>query len=169
MRLTIATILVSVVSFGAFYSARAGDGPSRRDVHVMALNMYHEARGEGRLGMLAVGWVVLNRMADEAYPKTVAEVVYQGCQFSWVCDRRSDRPRDQRSWRRALELAGEILSKTLADPTRGAMWYHASWLRHPPFGAGLARVARIGRHIFYARAGGEPRPAPRAARLYARR
>ena len=58
----------------------------------MALNMYHEARGEGRLGMLAVGWVVLNRMADKAYPETVAEVIYQGCQFSWVCDRRSDWP-----------------------------------------------------------------------------
>ena len=39
---------------------------NREDVRVMALNMYHEARGEGRLGMLAVGWVVLNRMADKA-------------------------------------------------------------------------------------------------------
>jgi spore germination cell wall hydrolase CwlJ-like protein len=40
----------------------------------MALNMYHEARGEGRLGMLAVGWVVLNRMADRSYlPRPTVE------------------------------------------------------------------------------------------------
>ena len=84
----------------------------------MALNMYHEARGEGRLGMLAVGWVVLNRMADKSYPGTVAGVVYQGCQFSWVCDRRSDRPRDGSAWRRALELAAELLSRRRAGSHR---------------------------------------------------
>ena len=31
--------------------------PDPKDVRVLALNMYHEAKGEGRQGMLAIGWV----------------------------------------------------------------------------------------------------------------
>jgi N-acetylmuramoyl-L-alanine amidase len=150
MRRLGAAVVALVLWSAPLAPARAGEA-SAADVRVMALNMYHEARGEGRLGMLAVGWVVLNRMADKAYPDTVAAVVYQGCQFSWVCDRRSDRPRDGSSWRRALQLAAELLERPAADPTRGAMWYHADWVRKPGFGPRVARVARIGRHVFYSR------------------
>ena len=133
------------------WAARGGE-VTTEDIRVMALNMYHEARGEGELGMLAVGWVVLNRMADKAYPQTVVEVIHQGCQFSWVCDGRSDRPREPRAWRRALQLAAALLAGGGQDPTRGAMWYHADWVRDPGFGPRVSPVARIGRHIFYARA-----------------
>ena len=147
--------------------AEAEAGPSAEDVRVMALNMYHEARGEGRKGMLAVGWVVLNRMADRAYPATVTAVVYQGCQFSWVCDGRSDRPRDARSWRRAMQLAKDLLSAPVADPTHGALWYHATYVRRPNLGAPATRVAKIGAHLFYARA--EPSLKSDQALLYASR
>ena len=91
MRRLGAAVLSICLASGAAMQVRAGEA-APDDIRAMALNMYHEARGEGRLGMLAVGWVVLNRMADKAYPKTVSAVVYQGCQFSWVCDRRSDWP-----------------------------------------------------------------------------
>jgi N-acetylmuramoyl-L-alanine amidase len=146
-----AAVLVCAASVIVGAGGRVAAKPPPEDIRVMALNMYHEARDEGRLGMLAVGWVVLNRMADAAYPETVAEVVYQGCQFSWVCDGRSDRPREARFWRRALALAAELLARPVADPTRGAMWYHASWVRDPGFGKRVAEVARIGQHVFYAR------------------
>jgi spore germination cell wall hydrolase CwlJ-like protein len=126
--------------------------PATDAVRVMALNMYHEARGEGRKGMIAVGWVVLNRMADPAYPGTVREVVYQGCQFSWVCDGRSDRPRDRRAWRKAVQLATALLRKPVIDPTRGALWYHATRIKRPNLGSPVRTAARIGRHVFYARA-----------------
>ena len=132
-------------------TARSGEATAE-DIRVMALNMYHEARGEGEIGMLAVGWVVLNRMADKAYPSTVNQVVYQGCQFSWVCDGRSDRPREPRAWRKALKLAAALLGGGSADPTRGAMWYHADWVADPGFGPRVSQVTRIGRHIFYGRA-----------------
>ena len=48
----------------AVFDTSLSFGFSANDIRIMALNMYHEARGEGRLGMLAVGWVVLNRMAS---------------------------------------------------------------------------------------------------------
>jgi N-acetylmuramoyl-L-alanine amidase len=147
---------------GAAVPAHA-DNFTAHDIRVLALNMYHEARGEGALGMLAVGWVVLNRVADRSYPDTVPDVVYQGCQFSWVCDDIPDRPRDPRSWRRALELAYHLIRRPTVDPTRGAMWYHASWVRDPKLGDRVAEVARIGRHVFYTLADRLP-PRPGIAR-----
>ena len=164
-RLAAVWLFVLVMAMPVGWAAAA----NRDDVRVMALNMYHEARGEGRLGMLAVGWVVLNRMADKAYPSTVAGVVYQGCPFSWVCDRRSDRPRDAQAWQRALQLAAELLEQPGRDPTRGAMWYHASWIRDPGWGPEVARVARIGRHIFYTRAERAPDPTLAPRLLFASR
>lgn len=145
---------VALICCTVAVGAEAVAEPTAQDIRVMALNMYHEARGEGRLGMLAVGWVVMNRMADAAYPDSVAEVVYQGCQFSWVCDGRSDRPRDARAWRGALRLARQLLAAPGTDPTHGALWYHADYVRRPNLGEPVTRVARIGAHLFYARPAG---------------
>ena len=41
-------------------------------------NMYHEARGQGTAGLLAVSSVVLNRVKDRRFPNTICEVVKQG-------------------------------------------------------------------------------------------
>jgi spore germination cell wall hydrolase CwlJ-like protein len=157
MRLLGAALVALCLGIAPAAPARGGTF-TLDDIRVMALNMYHEARGEGRIGMLAVGWVVLNRMADGAYPDTVRGVIYQGCQFSWVCDGISDRPRDPEAWRKAVKTAADLLRRPRIDPTRGAMWYHASWVRDPGFGPRVAEVRRIGRHVFYARA--KPTPVP---------
>ena len=162
MRRLGAAALIFCFASTAAVQVRAGEAAAD-DIRAMALNMYHEARGEGRLGMIAVGWVVLNRMADRAYPKSARQVIYQGCQFSWVCDRRPDWPADERSWRHALQLAAQLIRRPMPDPTRGAMWYHASWVRDPGFGPRVAKVARIGRHVFYTRS--EPTPRLPAAGL----
>jgi spore germination cell wall hydrolase CwlJ-like protein len=161
MRLLGAALVAAGLLMTPLAQARGGQF-TIDDIRVMALNMYHEARGEGRIGMLAVGWVVLNRMADGAYPDTVRAVIYQGCQFSWVCDRISDRPRDPQAWRRAVKTAADLLRRPRIDPTRGALWYHASWVRDPGFGPRVEEARRIGRHVFYVRA--TPRPVP-ASRL----
>ena len=160
MRIQIAALLIGCSAIAWPLKAE----PLSDAVRVMALNMYHEARGEGRKGMVAVGWVVLNRMADPAYPDTIREVVYQGCQFSWVCDGRSDRPRDGRAWRKAVKLAAEMLNDPMSDPTRGALWYHATWVKRPNLGSPVTTVARIGRHVFYARAGHQSPPLVLASR-----
>ena len=34
----------------------------------LALNMYYEARGQGTVGLLAVSYVVLNRVRDKRFP-----------------------------------------------------------------------------------------------------
>lgn len=124
-------------------------------IHCMALNIYFEARSETNRGKKAVAAVTINRLRSERFPKTVCEVVRQGgdeslhrCQFSWWCDGRSDKPRDARSWKTAVSIAESVLRHGIKDPTRGALWYHADYVR-PIWRREKRRVAVIGRHIFY--------------------
>jgi spore germination cell wall hydrolase CwlJ-like protein len=117
----------------------------------MALNMYWEARGEGSAGMIAVGWTVLNRMRSRRFPSTPCDVTFEGgqrrgCEFSWWCDGKSDRPRDTRSWRLALHLAEQMLIAPPPDPTGGALYYHSTSIRRP---WDYTRTTQIGRHVFY--------------------
>ena len=46
-------------------------------VMCMALNLYHEAKGEPRQGQIAVAHVVMNRMNDPNFPETVCGVIKQ--------------------------------------------------------------------------------------------
>lgn len=120
----------------------------------LALNIYHEARGEPRDGRLAVAMVVLNRVHDPRFPNTVCDVIKQGgekrgCQFSWWCDGRSDRPTDRAAWMESRLIASEVLAGGLDDPTGGALWYHADHIR-PAWRMAIVRGPKIGRHVFYA-------------------
>ena len=123
----------------------------------LALNIYHEARGEPREGKIAVGQVVMNRVGDPDFPAGVCAVVKQGgerprdrCQFSWWCDGLSDRPDDAGAWEDSKGLAGKILAGGLEDPTRGALWYHADQVT-PDWQLDIVRQSKIGRHVFYVR------------------
>jgi len=119
----------------------------------LALAMYWEARGEGRLGMEAVGFVVLNRVRNPNFPKSVCGVVFQGgesppCQFSWWCDGKSDRPRDAVQWRQAMRSAENLLSRRNIDPTRGALYFHSTAVRSA-WHRRQRLTVRIGGHVFY--------------------
>ena len=127
----------------------------RHEIECLALNIYHEARGEPKVGRLAVGHVVLNRVADSRFPASICDVVRQGeakrlnrCQFTWWCDGRSDKPRDAEAWRDSMALARTVFWGFSNDPTEGALWYHATWVK-PVWRKALNRGPRIGEHIFY--------------------
>jgi len=125
----------------------------RQEQECLALSLYWEARGEGRRGMVAVGWTVLNRVHSQDFPATPCGVVRQGgerapCQFSWWCDGKSDRPRERHSWNQALLIAGELLLDPPPDPTGGALFFHNTSV-HPAWNRARRQTARIGAHIFY--------------------
>ena len=135
--------------------ADAVDATIRDDVRCLALNMYFEARNESELGKLAVSHVVLNRVSDKRFPNTVCDVIRQGgetrrhrCQFSWWCDGRSDRPRNTSVWKASMAFAKDIYFGLYDDPTKGALWYHADYVK-PSWRNSLARGPKIGRHLFY--------------------
>ncbi|MGB5451284.1 MAG: cell wall hydrolase [Sedimenticolaceae bacterium] len=125
------------------------------EVFCLALNIYFEARSEAEQGQLAVGHVVMNRVADRHFPSTVCNVVKQGgedrryrCQFSWWCDGQPDRPLNQKAWLNSLQLAIEVYFGHSEDPTDGALWYHADYV-NPGWSDALILGNKIGQHVFY--------------------
>jgi hypothetical protein len=127
----------------------------QREFKCMALNIYWEAKGEPLVGQIAVASVTLNRLANPRFPKSVCDVVWQGvgvgfgkCQFSWACDRRIDLPQEDAAWQRAQQVAYRAMFLDPYDPTDGALYFHANYVR-PDWVDEKARIMRIGRHIFY--------------------
>lgn len=125
-----------------------------RSVECLALNIYHEARSEPRKGQQAVAAVTINRVASPAFPNSICKVVKQGgkkrnkCQFSWWCDKYSDKPRESSAWQHALELSRRTLAGEISDPTGGALYYHAKRVK-PRWARTFTRTEKIGQHLFY--------------------
>jgi spore germination cell wall hydrolase CwlJ-like protein len=117
--------------------------------------IYFEARGEEIKGQAAVAQVILNRVRNPAYPKTICSVVYQNeswknrCQFSFACDNFLDRILNRDSWQVAKDVAMAVTAGKIWLPEVGsATHYHATYV-HPAWARTMKRVARIGDHIFY--------------------
>lgn len=155
----VAIILVSALIAGCAStpSTRATRESSRQvnaaEQRCLALAMYWEARGEGERGMLAVGSVVLNRVASRDFPNRACAVVRQGgesppCQFSWWCDGKSDVPRARPQWNAALTTADYMLRVHPKDPTYGALFFHSTAIKSPWLRS-RERTVRIGGHVFY--------------------
>ncbi len=121
----------------------------------LARAVYFEARSEPEMGQLAVAKVILNRLKDPNYPKTICGVVYQGagrnnsCQFSFACDGLSDQPTVRASWKQAKRVAAKAMAgdESIKIMT-AATHYHADYVT-PKWATSLKRVIKIGRHIFY--------------------
>lgn len=140
----------------------------QEQIACLTVNMYNEASNQGRRGMTAVGAVTLNRVNSDRYPDTVCEVVFDRCQFSWVCDDNIegidpatlDHP-SLVAYNTAKRIATDLYSRcdmderscSWDDPTRGAMYYHASYVK--PYWAdpkhGFQLATTIGDHNFYHR------------------
>lgn len=130
-----------------------GDAGSESEM-CLAMAVYYEAGFERRDGKEAVAQVVLNRLAHPRYPKTVCGVVWEGserrtgCQFTFTCDGSTVRKPAVRPWEEALDVARRALAGFSRDELRGALNYHADYVR-PYWSGSLTRIAQIGRHIFY--------------------
>ena len=148
------------------------------EIKCMAENIYWEARNQSKLGMIAVGRVVVNRVRSKNYPDTVCGVILQGpkreswktrqhkhlkdserryypvrnrCQFSWYCDGQNDEVR--RGERDIFTTAWHIASAIVLDNRwegfiGGATHYHADYVA-PSWRHELVVVSKIDDHIFY--------------------
>jgi len=127
------------------------------EIRCLALTIYFEARGEPDAGKVGVGHVVMNRVGDPKFPSRVCAVVRQGgewprnrCQFSWWCDGRSDKPRNHAAWKISKLIAQRIYWGFSQDPTGGALWYHATYVK-PSWRKAFERGPTLGQHTFYRR------------------
>lgn len=121
----------------------------------LAKAVYFEARSESELGQLAVAKVVLNRVKDPNYPKTICGVVYQGsdrrnsCQFSFACDGVPDEVKNKSAWDHSKLIAQKAIAGDQTIRVIGAATnYHADYVR-PKWAKEMRKLIKIGRHIFY--------------------
>ena len=128
----------------------------------MATAIYFEARGEPMVGQVAVAQVIMARVNDERYPNTICEVVKQGyyyswnpeipipdkCQFSFWCDGKPEKIKDEDAYFWATEVADAVMVGTLYDTTQGATHYHAYYVQ-PSWSKKFTQTVRINDHIFY--------------------
>jgi len=125
-----------------------------RAAECLTAAIYYEARSEPVDGQRAVAQVVLNRVRDRAFPKSICGVVYQGsdrstgCQFSFTCDGSMDQPRDPNAWARAAAVAQGALAGLVYAPVGAATFYHANYVL-PWWASSLNRIGAVGSHIFY--------------------
>lgn len=131
-----------------------------KQIYALALNMYHEARGEGNDAMQLVGEVTLNRVKNPHFPNTVCGVVYQAkrnsqgkviknkCQFSWYCDGRSDVPKNNKLWSISKNIAKDLLANSIELLGTEATHYHAVSVK-PYWAKYYENLGVYGKHIFY--------------------
>lgn len=119
----------------------------------LAQAVYYEAALEPLAGQRAVAQVVLNRLRHPAYPDSVCGVVYEGwdrtvCQFSFVCDGSLRRTPVGRYWDQAQSVARAALDGYVEQTVGTATHYHADYVV-PRWAFTLAKITKIGAHIFY--------------------
>ena len=121
----------------------------------LARVMLAEARGEGDVGMLSVGFVANNRAQTngKTWSKDVNEVLSQSKQFAAPLDRSKISDAD---YANAVKLASQALYRTVPDPTQGATFFWNPITANQSAIAGIAASepfkGKIGNHVFYGNA-----------------
>lgn len=141
---TLLAILLLLVSTTTADACRPQVQYTEQDVRCLATNIYHEARGEGYWGGLAVAVVTINRAQHRDYPRSICAVVYQPKQFSWT---------NSRTHRATTNPASIYLAKVALSQRHRLRWlkathYHTTAVK-PRWRLQLQRVAKIGDHVFY--------------------
>jgi N-acetylmuramoyl-L-alanine amidase len=133
---------------GAVVHTMAEPVVPERDLNCMAMNVYHEARGEAVEGQIAVAHVTMNRVNHTNWPDDICGVVYEDKQFSWTHLINDPTPYDSKSWRESLAISRDVIIGNTVDPSLGAVFYHARWV-NPTWTSYMEVSKVIGNHIFY--------------------
>lgn len=112
----------------------------------MIKNVYHEARGEGVVGMQAVAAVTLNRAAKTG--KTICDTVYAPKQFSWANTAKGRNKPMTGDTSVVYAVAAQAMTGTMLDITGGATHYHTKKVK-PIWRKSLDKIGVINNHIFY--------------------
>ncbi|MBR3919346.1 MAG: spore cortex-lytic enzyme [Clostridia bacterium] len=117
-------------------------GYSSSDLNLIARAVYGEARGEPYTGQVAVAAVILNRVRDSRFPKTIAGVVYQAGAFDVVADGQINLTPNDTAYKAVRDAVNGW------DPTYGCLYYYNprtatnKWIRSLPIST------TIGSHVF---------------------
>jgi len=120
----------------------ASSNSSSSDLNLLARIIHGEARGEPYTGMVAVGAVVLNRVKDSRFPKTIAGVIYQAGAFDAVADGQVNLAPSAD----AISAARDALNGF--DPTYGCVYYWNPVTATSKWIWSRTIKYRVGRHVF---------------------
>jgi N-acetylmuramoyl-L-alanine amidase len=130
-------------------AAVAGGCDDSKKLQALALNIYHEARGETEKGMRMVGEVTINRVSSSQYPDTICDVVYQKSQFSWVSSKKNKKPKEKEAWKKSLRIARELLDENVGSYPHLATHFVNLSVAKPSWIKKFDKVKKIGDHTFY--------------------
>lgn len=114
------------------------------DEQLLARAINGEARGEPYEGQVAVGAVIINRIRDPKFPKTIAGVIYQPGAFTAVSDGQINVPIDSNST--VVKAARDALNGW--DPTNGCLYYWNPATATSKWIWSRKIVKKIGKHYF---------------------
>lgn len=124
-------------------SSSGGTGSfSDADVELLAKVISAEARGESYEGQVAVGAVILNRVAHPSFPDSLSGVVYQKGAFSCVNDS---------NWYQAVAESSKRAARDALngwDPSGGAIYYFNPAKTNDSFMHSRTVIKTIGSHKF---------------------
>lgn len=143
-------IMTATIAAGVIIGCTSHEAKARatKAQTCLAMNIYHEARGESIAGQIAVAQVTMNRVEHKSWPDTVCEVVYQKKQFSWTHTIKDHTPHDNDAWETAKSIASTVYTGEEDDYVHGAVFYHADYVT-PFWAKSYEKVTQIGTHIFY--------------------
>lgn len=112
------------------------------DLYLLAKCIHAEARGESYVGKVAVGAVILNRVASPDFPDTIYGVIYQPWAFTAVHDGQIDLEPEAASYQAATDALNGW------DPTYGCLYYYNPATASSSWIYSRETVVTIGKHIF---------------------
>lgn len=115
---------------------------SNEDVELLGKVISAEARGESYEGQVAVGAVILNRVAHPGFPDSLSGVIYQRGAFSCVNDSNWYQPVSESSKKAARDALNGW------DPSGGAIYYYNASKTTDSFMHSRTVVKVIGNHRF---------------------
>lgn len=112
------------------------------DLELLARIIHAEAGAEPYTGKVAVGGVIMNRVQNSKFPKTIAGVVYQPHAFESVSNGIFNRPSTAESQKAARDAANGW------DPSGGALYFFNPAKTSNPWIWARTIINRIGKHVF---------------------
>ena len=117
-------------------------GQQSNDLYILAKCIYAESRGEVYVGQVAVGAVILNRVASADFPNTIYGVVYQPWAFTAVSDGQMNLEPDSVAYQAAQDAMNGW------DPTYGCLYYYNPKVATSSWIFDREVVVEIGNHVF---------------------
>ena len=112
------------------------------DLYLLAKCIHAEARGESYIGKVAVGAVILNRVASPDFPNTIYGVIYQPWAFTAVHDGQINLEPEAASYQAATDALNGW------DPSYGSLYYYNPVTASSNWIFNRQTVVTIGKHVF---------------------